>query len=359
VTPRLLVVGTGLIGTSIGLAVHGEYDVQLTDAETSRVREAAGRGAGRPWDGASVDLAVVAVPPGRTAATLMEHAGVARYLTHVASCQSAVAADLETADTTRICGGHPLAGREVSGPAGASAELFYGRPWAVCRLPGTSDEARDAVHALAVACGAQPLHLSPGDHDRAVALSSHLPQLAASALAAQLLASEAASVGISGPGLQDTTRVAASSPELWTEILAGNAAHVAPLVADLAGDLGRLADALAVLAHDPADAAARTSVEALLRRGNDGRARVPVKRGVLDRDVAVVRVRIPDRPGSLAELLAAAGGAGVNVEDLRVEHLPGRRTGVAELLVQTGQTAALSAALGGAGFEVLGGADPR
>lgn len=356
-TARLLVVGTGLMGTSIGLAVQGEYDVQLTDRDPDRVREAAARGAGSPWDGERVDLAVVAVPPALTASVLTEHRAVADVLTHVASCQSAVETDLETVDTASVCGGHPLAGREVSGPAGATAELFYGRPWVVCPLAGTSDAAIAAVTALAVACGAEPMQMSPSDHDRAVALSSHLPQLAASALAAQLLSAD--SLGVSGPGLQDTTRIAASSPELWTEILAANAAHVAPLAAALADDVQHLAAALRTLAADPRDADAQATVRDLLARGNDGRARVPVKRGVVDRDVAVVPVRIPDRPGSLAELLAVAAGAGVNVEDLRVEHLPGRETGVAELLVQAGQREELTAALGAAGLEVLGGTASR
>lgn len=355
--PRLLVVGTGLIGTSIGLAVQGEYDVQLTDVDTDRVSDAADRGAGRAWDGEPVQLVVVAVPPARTAAMLVEHSAAADVLTHVASCQSQVQGDLEALDATvdRICGGHPLAGREVSGPAGASAELFLGRPWAVCPLPTTSDAARTAVTELANACGAEPLLMSPDDHDRAVALSSHLPQLAASAVAARLLDADASSAAVSGPGLQDTTRIAASDPDLWTEILSANAARVAPLAAALARDLAGLADALTSLSDDPLSAEAQAVVRDLLARGNTGRARVPVKRGVLDRDVTVVAVRIPDRPGSLAALLGAAATAGVNVEDLRVEHLPGRPTGVAELLVSSGQRRLLADALAASGHEVLGG----
>ena len=352
-------VGTGLIGTSIGLALHGERRVLLTDVDPARVQQAADRGAGTAWDGAeTVDCAVVAVPPARTAAVLADlYAGAAAaVLTHVASCQARVQAELEDLgiDGSGICGGHPLAGREVTGPGAATSELFAGRPWVVCPSPATSQPARSVVLELAAACGAQPLTMSAVQHDRAVALSSHLPQVAASALAARLLDGDEAAPSVSGPGLHDSTRIAASNPDLWVDILATNAGQVAPLAAALAADLQDAAAALARLAVEPADAQATAAVRRLLVRGNAGRARVPVKRDVLDGDVGVVAVRIPDQPGALVEVLARAAGAGVNVEDIRLEHLPGRPTGVVELLVQFGQQAGLVEALTGAGLEVLG-----
>ncbi|MCW2570359.1 MAG: arogenate dehydrogenase [Frankiales bacterium] len=355
----LLVVGTGLIGTSIGLALQGQRDVLLTDADESRLAAAVGRGAGRRWDGRStVDVAVVAVPPLQTAAVLsqLQHRGISERLTHVASCQSRVEHDLEALDVdlSGICGGHPLAGREVAGPAAATARLFLGRPWVACPFAATTPALLVDVTELAVACGAVPTVLSPDAHDRAVALSSHLPQLAASAVAARLLGSDPAAVRVSGPGLQDTTRIAASDPGLWADVLSANAEHVAPVASLLADDLRRVADALTVLAVKPADESARAAVLDVLTRGNAGRALVPVKRGVPDADVAVVAVRLPDRPGRLADLLVRAAEAGVNVEDVRVEHLAGQQTGVVELLVRAVQQAGLASALAAAGLEVLG-----
>jgi prephenate dehydrogenase len=354
----VLVVGTGLIGTSIGLALHGQRRVLLSDHDQDRLAQAVSRGAGVGWDAQTpVDLAVVAVPPLRVAevTTWLQRQGLAGTLTHVAGCQSRVQRDLEShaADLSTICGGHPLAGREVGGPAGATASLFLGRPWVTCRLPGTSTAAHQAVTDLALACGAAPLELSPEEHDRAVALSSHLPQLAASAVAGRLVGADSDAVRVSGPGLQDTTRIAASDAALWTEVLSANAAQVAPLAAGLAADLQRVADALTVLAGAPDDPAALEAVRAFLRRGNEGRALVPVKRGVLDRDVVVVAVRVPDRPGRLADLLVRAADAGVNVEDVRVEHLAGQQTGVVELLVRAAQQPALVAAVTQGGLEVL------
>jgi prephenate dehydrogenase len=353
----VLIVGTGLIGTSIGLALQDARRVLMTDASEARLSDAVARGAGVRWDGHErADLAVVAIPPARTAERLSRLIadGVATTFTHVASCQSQVRRDLETGQTptASVCGGHPLAGREVTGPAAAEAALFLGRPWVACPLPQSSAEAVEAVVQLAADCGAEPTVMSPEDHDRAVALSSHLPQVAASALAAQLLATDERSVAVSGPGLHDTTRVAASDPELWADVLSANAAEVAPLVALLAADLQQVAAALDVLRRTPDSTDAIASVRDLLTRGRAGRGLVPVKRGVMDRDVVAVAARVPDRPGALAGLLTAAAQAGVNVEDIHVEHLAGRQTGVVELVVRAGERTALAAALAGAGFEV-------
>src|SRR4051794_27181698 len=354
----VLVVGTGLIGTSIGLALHGRREVLLADLDEHRLQQAVGRGAGAVWDGSqAVSCAVVAVPPLRVAGVLQElqESKGATTVPPVASTQSRVQADLEVlgADLADICGGHPLAGRETSGPAGASADLFLGRPWVTCPYPGTTAATHGAVRSLAADCGADALDLTPEHHDRAVALSSHLPQVAASALAAQLVDGDTAASRVAGPGLQDSTRIAASDAGLWEEVLATNAEHVAPLVASLAAELTAVAGALAVLAGAPRDEDALATVRDALERGRAGRALVPVKRGVLDRDVAVVAVRVPDEPGRLADLLVRAAAAGVNVEDVRVEHLTGRPTGVVELLVRAAARDGLRSALSREGLEVL------
>ena len=349
-TGSVLVVGTGLIGTSVGLALHDSRRVLLTDAAPERVDVAVGRGAGERWDGAEqVDLVLLAVPPSVVAPELsrLMDAGAGRAYSHVASIQSHVQAQIEAAelDAGLVCGGHPLAGRETAGPGAAAADLFLGRPWVLCPSERTSAAATEAVRALATDCGAEPVLLSPADHDRTVALVSHLPQVAASAVAARLLAGPSGAADVSGPGLQDTTRVAASDPSLWVEVLLGNGQYVAPLVRELAADLARLADAL--------DYPGSVVVRDLLERGNRGRELVPVKRGEHDRDFTTVSVSVPDKPGQLAGLFVTASDAGINIEDVRVEHLRGRPSGVIELAVQPGDREALQAALAAAGFGVL------
>ena len=345
----LLVVGTGLIGTSVGLALRGQVDVALSDPSAADLAIAVARGAGRAWDGQEAFAhCLVAAPPSAVASVVRRLADRGGTFSHVASVQRSVHDDLAQAgvDLTRVCGSHPMAGKEQSGPEAASAALFAGRPWVLCPSGQTSPEALAAVRDLALHCGAEPVELTAEQHDTAVARVSHLPQVAASAVAA-VLAAQGEELALAGPGLQDTTRIAASDPALWVEVLRQNAAAVAPLVRALSRELASAAEAL-----DRADAAA---LEDLLRRGNAGRRLVPRKRGEHDRDFVVVPVAVPDSPGQLAAVLASAAQAGINVEDVRVEHLPGRPTGVLSLLVHLSEQARARAALVAAGWDVVGG----
>ena len=350
----LLVVGTGLIGTSVGLALRGSADVLLADPDPQALAVAVERGAGRAWDEREAfSHCLVAAPPSAVAGVV---AGLpdGPTVSHVASVQRAVQAELEGRglDLARVCGSHPMAGKELSGPAAATATLFAGRPWVLCPSAQTSPQALAATRRIAEQCGAEPVVMSAQEHDAAVALVSPLPQVAASAVAA-VLGRTTGSLDLAGPGLQDTTRVAASDPRLWVEVLRQNAAAVAPLVRELGDELGALARALESLAADPA--ADPAPVEDLLRRGNAGRALVPRKRGERDRDFVPVSVSVPDEPGQLAGVLDTAARAGINVEDVRVEHLPGRPTGVIELLVHLDAQSAARRALAEAGWTVVGG----
>lgn len=357
----VLVVGTGLIGASVGLALGltGEHDVLLHDLDENALSIAIARGAGRRWDGLErAQVVLVAVPPAVTAPTLghFQRLGLGQTYSHVSSVQSQVQREVQLlgCDLTSFVGSHPIAGREVSGPGNATADLFAGRPWAVCATPMTDPSSVNAIRSLAEACGALPVSMDAESHDAAVGLVSHLPQVTASALAG-LLPVEG-ELGLSGPGLADTTRLAASDPDLWTQILSLNAVQVAPPVRALARRLEGLADALDALgagSDQAAAAAARASIYAFLEQGNAGRANVPVKRGVRDQAFASVSVRVPDEPGQLAALLNAAAKAGVNVEDVRVDHVPGRPHGVIELLVAATTAAELTDFLASDGWLVV------
>lgn len=362
---NVLIVGAGLIGTSLGLALRGEADVVLIDTDDQALSVAVARGAGRRWDGAEpVSHAVLAVPPSQVVPTYLRlrEQKVARTVSHVASTQTAVQRGLEQAgmDLTQFCGSHPMAGKEQAGPEAAAADLFQGRPWALCPTPTTTPRTLSATRLLAELCGAEPLVLTAEEHDVAVALVSHLPQVAASAVAAALLNGTdagAAAVRLAGPGLQDTTRIAAGDPELWVDVLSQNAAAVAPLVRALADELSRVAGGLETLAAEPAGADGAAPIEilrGLLRRGNQGRRLVPLKQGKHDRDFTVVGVGVPDTPGQLAGVLQSAAEAGVNVEDVRVEHLVGRPRGVIELLVRSTAEPRARVALAAAGWDVIG-----
>jgi prephenate dehydrogenase len=373
---RVLVAGTGLIGTSVALALRERgAQVWLTDADEATARLAADLGAGtlvpdlRDAKGIA-DGAVLAVPPAAVAATLAraQDSKVADWYTDVASVKRLPVTRARELGCDMSCyvPGHPLAGRERHGPAAARADLFLGRTWALCPLPETSPAALEAVTALVVACGADPVRADPATHDRWVALVSHAPHLVAAAMAARLAPSSvpADALSLAGQGLRDVTRIAAGDSELWTQILAANAGPVAEVVAAVAEDLAAAARALAAAAADPeasADpeaaaepgaAAARADVPGLLDRGRAGAARIPGKHGGQPRNFTVVQVVIADRPGELARLFNAAGAAGVNIEDVRIEHSPGLPVGVAELSVRPDQCAALQAAMDAGGWPV-------
>jgi prephenate dehydrogenase len=364
-TPRsVLVIGTGLIGTSIALALR-EQDVTvwLSDRDQAAARLAADLGAGTvlPADGLSgpAGLAVLAVPPAAVAASLAQAqaAGLARWYTDVASVKSLPLRQARErgCDLSRFVPGHPLSGRERSGPAAARADLFLGRPWVICPLPRTAPDAVAAVTGLVECCRAELVRLAPAEHDQWVALVSHAPHLVASAMAARLASAPAGALGLAGQGLRDVTRIAAGDAGLWTQILAANAAPVAEVVSAVAADLAAAAETLAAAAQaapGPERATALKALTGLLDEGCAGVAKIPGKRGKSARPDTVVQVVIRDQPGELARLFEAAGNAGVNIEDVGIEHSPGLPVGVAELTVRPGSAARLTQALAAAGWPV-------
>jgi len=349
---RLLVVGTGLIGTSVALAVRDVgAEVLLADTDAERLGLAVAAGAGRPVDDlGEVDLVVVAVPPRATGTV------VARYLdaiphatvTHVCSVQSLPQLDVESsgADVSRFCGGHPIAGRETSGPAHASPDLFHERPWAVCPAAGTGPDAAERVASLARDCGARPVLLEAATHDALLGRLSHVPQLVASALAGSIAALDQSRTALAGTGLRDTTRLADSDPALWTEIVGANADAVAAGLRDVAQPLLDLAAAL------EAGAGSEASTRELLERGQRGRALLPGKHGGAPVTLQAVQVVVPDEPGTLARLLAEVAAEGVNLEDLRVEHASGQPLGIAEVMVLAAEGERLASALRARGWTV-------
>jgi prephenate dehydrogenase len=362
---RVLVSGTGLIGTSIALALREKgAEVWLSDADPATAKLAADLGAGivvpdlRDAKGIA-DIAVLAMPPavvGRELAFAQECA-VADVYTDVASVKvlpARQARDLGC-DLESYVPAHPLAGREKQGPAAAQADLFLGRTWALCPLPETSPDAVEAVTALAVACGADPVVTDPETHDRWVALVSHAPHLVAVAMAARLAPSNvpAGALKLAGQGLRDVTRIAAGDSALWTQILSANAGPVAEVVAEVAEDLAAVARLLARFPQGTSAAGAGpVGVTALLDQGRAGAGRIPGKHGGQPRNFTVVQVVLADRPGELARLFNAAGDAGVNIEDIRLEHSPGLPVGVAELSVRPDQAGALLDAMESGGWPV-------
>lgn len=353
--PRVLIIGSGLIGTSVGLALRAAgYPVWLMDRNSDALAEAVQRGAGNAWqdDEPDPDLVVVAVPP-RHVVDVVAHAlhrWPAATVTDVASVKAPVMAGLDErvgAAMGRFVGGHPMAGREVTGPRGAMPELFRDRPWVLTPSAESDPDRLEVVLGAIADAGAIPLELDPEEHDRAVALTSHTPQVVASLLAGRLNAAEPEQVLVSGQGLRDTIRIAGSDPDLWSEILTANAGPVVAELQCLAGDLQRFIGQL-----QQGGEAGRRAVYQAVNDGRRGAARLPGKHGSPGARYRSVKVAVPDEPGALASLFAVAAQAKVNLEDVRIEHALGRPTGLVELSVSPDSAEGLIATLQAAGWSL-------
>ena len=359
--PPVHVIGTGLIGTSIGLALRAvDVDVSLADQSETSVALARDLGAGRITEAVAPGVVVVAAPPDVTPGLVLE--ALERWpdavVTDVTSVKQVILADLVRAGVPldRYVGSHPMAGRERSGAISGRADLFEGRAWVLCPHEHADSRATELVGRLARAVGAAVTTLSPLDHDVAVAAVSHVPQVAASLVAARLEHLSEQAIGLAGQGVRDVTRIAASDPGLWTQILSGNAPAVTEVLREVSADLDRLVTALEALGQGEDDIADAPGSRAVLARsiadGNAGHARIPGKHGAPPTAYAIVRVVVDDHPGELARLLTEIGDEGVNMEDLRLDHGLGLPFGLAEVSVQPQAAGPLTEALRARGWQI-------
>ncbi len=361
------VVGTGLLGTSIGLGLRSMgTPVLLHDPSPTALALSRDVGAGQPSAGTEadgpVDLVIVCAPPDVTADVVI--AELAAYpdatVTDVASVKTAIADQVRASartlglDSSRYVGGHPMAGRERSGPVAARADLFLGRPWVVC--PGHSEgERTETVRRLAMGLGASPVVMGAQEHDEAVALVSHVPQLAASLVAGRLLKASEPAVALAGPGLRDVTRIADSDAMLWAQILSANARPVLSVLRELQSDLDGLLEALTALAGESAEPfGARAAIARVVAEGKAGRERIPGKHGAPRTNYATLIALLPDRPGQLRRLFHDIGEAGINVEEFSLEHSPGQPVGLAEISVLPATRDDLERALASRDWHVVG-----
>lgn len=343
------IIGSGLIGTSIGLALAARgVQVEMLDLDQKAQKLAQDLIASE----IAVDPEVIlfAIPAGALAKTFEKQYALnpgSKFI-DIASVKTK-----PQVEVSRIIGGasrflatHPMAGREVGGAASARADLFEGRSWIYC--PTFADGAQvdsDVLEAgllLIDSLGATPISMSASRHDSAVALLSHLPQIVASLLAAQLKEAKSEDLDLAGAGLRDTTRIAASDPELWQEIISSNAQEILPLLINLQNDLGSLIDSL----DDPA------KVASFIAAGNEGRSKIPGKHGGKAREYTQLPVVIEDKPGQLAALFDECAKASVNVEDLTIEHSPGQFTGLITLALSASDAAILQKHLEESGWNV-------
>ena len=323
------IVGAGLIGTSIALALKSAgIHISLADSDP-RAQSLARDILGDSKVGDSnedvlevEDLCIIATPP--EALTQVIKAEIQRNpelrVMDVSSIKTKPLLDVSKSalSTSRFAPTHPMAGREVSGPESARGDLFTGRPWVLVREGVDQDLLAHAEEVIAI-CGGVLMSRSALDHDRAVAQVSHLPQIVASLLARTLESADRSDLELAGAGLRDTTRLADSDP-VW-QIIASNADAIRPLLISLQNDLVSLLEGL-----DESEFA-----QAFIAGGGQGRARIPGKHGGQPREYFNVTIVIEDKPGQLAAIIESCAQIEVNIEDLLIEHTPGQDTGLITL----------------------------
>jgi prephenate dehydrogenase len=352
---RIAVVGTGLMGGSIGLALAAlGHEVVGFDRDPDRLERAVELGAigSAATDLASVaagvDIAFVALPVGAIPDAVVQllEAGVP-LVTDVGSVKGPVvdAVTVRCPDrAARFIGGHPMAGSEQEGIDGARADVFVGAAWVLTPTPATVEESYTTLRALLRGMQAEVVAVTPNDHDVLVSFVSHVPQLAATTLmdvATTHQAQHGALLRLAAGGFRDMTRIAASHPAIWLDILTSNRdAVLDALDAYLAG----LQHARDLIASGDRDA-----LETLLGRARAARSNLPI--GIpMATKLVELRVVVPDTPGTLAEVTTLAGRLGVNVYDLEIAHSKEGGGGVLVLIVAADAADALEDGLHALGY---------
>ncbi|MGH3649377.1 MAG: prephenate dehydrogenase/arogenate dehydrogenase family protein [Acidimicrobiia bacterium] len=330
-----IVIGTGLLGASVGLALRSQgWEVAGWDPKRSALDEAMGRGAissrrDRPEAG-DADLVVLAAPPSAVVATL-EQMSTDRLVTDIAGVKTPIVA--AASHLPHFVGGHPMAGGESSGPGLASSTLFHGATW-ILTSDGAEAADLETMSAIVSSFGANPVVLTAGEHDEAVARVSHLPHLLAAALMG-MAQSDPKALELAGGGFRDLTRIASADSGWWAEVLAANASHVEASIEDLQAALEAWRQTLSQGAS-------------LGERLEDAR----MARAGLGEHHTQVRVVLLDRPGEIARVGHALETSRVDVRDFQLRHGEHGGGGILTISVKGEGREALTMALVDEGFEV-------
>ena len=342
---QVRIVGSGLIGTSIGLGLvqHG-IRVEMIDSDPKTQALASDLIGSKVNE--SPEIVILALPTRELELVLQREFDLNPNSTFmdVGSVKTEVLLKVESIAgmSPKFVPTHPMAGREIGGASAARADLFIGRSWVVTPTPSTISECTETVQELISLLGATPLILSASDHDAAVAKISHLPQIFSSLLAKQLIGTRPEWMELSGQGLRDSTRIAASDEQLWKEIIYSNRQVLTELLKDLQIDLKALIDNL----EDP------SHIEKMLLQGRIGRELIPGKHGGKAREYSYLPIVIDDKPGQLAAIFNECSTLGVNVEDLVIEHSPGQLSALITLALSVVDARKLSDHLGAIGWNV-------
>lgn len=342
---RAVVVGTGLIGGSIGLALRARgWHVTGRDADRARAERALSLGAlDAVGDDPAAELTFIATPVSAIVGEARRTLAGGGVVTDVGGVKGPVVAGV---DDPRFVGGHPMAGSEQEGVDGATASLFEGATWVLTPEAQTDAQAYRLVRSVVTGLGAEVLALEPDRHDELVATVSHVPHLTAAALmvlAAEGAEEHASLLRLAAGGFRDMTRIAAGHPGIWPDICAENREAIVKALDALTAALSTMRD-LVVLGDRP-------GLLQALERARHARTNLPV-RAALPEELAELRVPVEDRPGALAEILTLLGQFGINIVDFDLAHSGEGPHGVLTLVVDATAADRARDALLGRGFRV-------
>ena len=326
---RVCVIGCGLIGGSLGLALKQTEMVDHivgVDVDRKTLRTALERGAidepAERLDAAlrGADLVIIAAPVPTTVALLGDIARRESLLATGAIITDVGGTKRRVVDTARrlfvrsvFIGGHPMAGSEKSGINAAHARLLENAVYALTPSDNLNAEAFLALSALIRATGARVERMSAKQHDRVVASISHVPHLIAAALVNQVrmrALSEPLHTELAAGGFRDITRIASSDPLLWRDMTLENDSEIIPLLDEWGSAIASLKEAIA-----GNDADALTEFFRLAREFRDA---IPVKATGAIRAVFSITVSVPDEPGLIGKIASLLGEANISIRNIGI-----------------------------------------
>ena len=341
------VVGAGLIGTSIGLKMKSlGCKVEIIDTDTNSMNLA--QDLVKSEKLSEPELIIIAVSVDANVKVVIEqiNGNPNSIVCDLASVKSDLLLQVDklSAHPENFVSLHPMAGREVSGAENSRADLFEGRAWIGISDSLKNKKNKEIIESFVSGCGGVLYWLTSKEHDETVALLSHLPQILSSLLASKLNDVDPNKLNLAGQGLRDVTRLAASDAKLWAQILTSNKDSIQPLLEDFIASLTKLQASLRSTNQD--------QVAVILKRGVEGKARIPGKHGAKNRDYSFLPIVIDDKPGQLASIFNECAKVDVNIEDLSIEHSPGQETGLITLSLSAQDCEKLSEHLISKGFRV-------
>ena len=339
------IVGAGLIGTSVALGLVSKgVRVELVDSDESSQKLA--NDLIRSEQVASPDLVIFACPTNALPLVINSEYELNPQSTFmdVGSTKTEPIVHIKNSKLplSQFVPSHPMAGREVGGAHSAQGDLFTTRSWILTPTPECGPKALEIANEVISALGATAITLDAAEHDRAVALTSHLPQIVASLTAISLESAPEHWLELAGQGLRDTTRLAASDPHLWAQIIHSNRHEISGAMRTLGSNVDHMLEAL----EEP------TAIVQIIAAGGRGRAKIPGKHGGRAREYSYVPIVIDDKPGQLAAIFNECAAISVNVEDLSIEHSPGQLNALITLALSHADALVLSEHLSSIGWNV-------